>query len=119
MPHIHFGILGVEREQHVHPSRGRYANGEIEAGQSRVLLPVPLPAVFLPPAVASPAEPRSDHLLKAGEGWMEKLVYKSNKSLKNDIDLRKSRRNRHLPKATVTYKFLWLYVAFGSSRVWP
>ena len=63
MPHIHFGILGVEREQHVHPSRGRYANGEIEAGQSRVLLPVPLPAVFLPPAVASPAEPRSDHLL--------------------------------------------------------
>ena len=50
---------------------------------------------------------------------MEKLVYKSNESLKNNIDLRKSRRNRYLPKATVTYKFLWLYVAFGSSRVWP
>lgn len=56
---------------------------------------------------------------------MEKLIYKSNKSLKNNINLRKSKRNRHLPKATVTYKFLWFYVgggparAFGSSRVWP
>lgn len=41
---------------------------------------------------------------------MEKLLYKSNKSLRKKIDLRKLKRNRDLQKATVKYKFLCFYV---------